>query len=149
MSALSRRAVVAVEAVLDIAYHAGGQPVQSREITQRQGIGPRALEPVLQNLVKAGVLLAERGKRGGYRLARERRRISVGEVVRAMAERSKKLKAIEAGSPLGAQVVRPLLEGIDRELAERLDRLTFEELCQRARAAGVESLAAERLDYAI
>jgi Rrf2 family protein len=149
MSLLTRRALVAVEAVLDIAYHAGGQPVQSREITLRQGIGPRALEPVLQKLVKAGVLLAERGKRGGYRLARERRRISVGEVVRLMAERAGKQAAGESGSPLGKQVVRPLLAGIETELTERLDRLSFEELCQRARAAGVESLAAERLDYAI
>jgi Rrf2 family protein len=148
MSLIGRRARVAVEAVLDIAYHAGGQPVQSREITERQGIGPRALEPVLQKLVKAGVLLAERGKRGGYRLARERRRISVGEIVRLMAERSGK-QASDAGSPLGKSVVRPLLATAERELYERLDRVSFEELCQSARNAGVESLASERLDYAI
>ena len=133
--------------MLDIAYLAGGQPVQSRGITQREGIGPRALEPVLQKLVKGGVLLAERGKRGGYRLARERRRISVGEVARLMAARAGKQGA--SASPLGRDVVRPVLSGIEAELFERLDRLSFEELCQRAREAGVLSLTAERLDYAI
>ena len=74
----------AIEAVLDIAYHAGAQPVQSREITRRQGIPRRYLEQALQNLVRGGVLVGVRGPRGGYRLARERRRITVGEIIRAV-----------------------------------------------------------------
>ncbi|MEK9754141.1 MAG: transcriptional regulator, partial [Rhodospirillaceae bacterium] len=35
MFRLSKKALYAVEAVLDIAYHAGAEPVQSREITRR------------------------------------------------------------------------------------------------------------------
>ena len=31
----SKKMLFAIEAVLDIAYHAGGEPVQSREITRR------------------------------------------------------------------------------------------------------------------
>ena len=36
----SKKMLFAIEAVLDIAYHAGGEPVQSREITRRQGTCP-------------------------------------------------------------------------------------------------------------
>ena len=50
MLRLSRKTLFAIEAVLDIAYHAGAQPVQSREITRRQGIPRRYLEQALQNL---------------------------------------------------------------------------------------------------
>jgi Rrf2 family protein len=82
MLRLSRKTLFAIEAVLDIAYHAGAEPVQSREITRRQGIPRRYLEQALQNLVRHGVLVGVRGPRGGYRLARERRRITVGEIVR-------------------------------------------------------------------
>ena len=52
----SKKMLFAIEAVLDIAYHAGGEPVQSREITRRQGIPRRYLEQTLQQLVRAGVL---------------------------------------------------------------------------------------------
>jgi dUTP pyrophosphatase len=37
---LSRKTLFAIEAVLDIAYHASAHPVQSREITRRQGHSP-------------------------------------------------------------------------------------------------------------
>ena len=74
----------AIEAVLDIAYNSGAQPVQSREINSRQGIPRRYLEPVLQELVRHGVLVGIRGPSGGYRLARERRRVSIGDIVRTV-----------------------------------------------------------------
>ncbi len=60
----------------------GPEPVQAKEITARQGVPQRYLEQVMQQLVRAGILKGVRGPRGGYRLARERRRISVGDVVR-------------------------------------------------------------------
>ncbi|MEE8548688.1 MAG: Rrf2 family transcriptional regulator, partial [Alphaproteobacteria bacterium] len=63
---LSKKLLFAIEAVLDIAYNAGNQPVQSREVTRRQGIPKRYLEQVLQQLVRAGILTGVRGPRGGY-----------------------------------------------------------------------------------
>src|SRR5579862_9008348 len=82
MLKLSRKTLLALEAVIDIAFNARPEPVQAREITSRQGIPQRYLEQVMQQLVRAGVLKGVRGPRGGYRLAKERRRISVGEIVR-------------------------------------------------------------------
>ena len=61
----SKKLLFAIEAVLDIAYHAGGEPVQSREITRRQGIPRRYLEQTLQHLVRSGILTGVRGPRGG------------------------------------------------------------------------------------
>jgi len=40
----SKRLLFAIEAVLDIAYYGGSQPVQSGEISSRQGIPRRYLE---------------------------------------------------------------------------------------------------------
>src|SRR5471030_1167870 len=84
MIRLSKKMLFAVEAVLDIAYNATAAPVQSSEITKRQGIPRRYLEQVLQQLVRSGILAGTRGPRGGYRLARERRRITLGEIVRVV-----------------------------------------------------------------
>ena len=80
----SKRLLFAIESVLDIAYYGGSQPVQSGDISGRQGIPRRYLEQVLQHLVRSGILAGHRGPKGGYQLARERRRITVGEIVRAV-----------------------------------------------------------------
>ena len=141
----------AIEAVLDIAYHAGGEPVQSREITRRQGIPKRYLEQTLQQLVRAGLLTGVRGPRGGYRLARERRRISVGEVVRVV-------RSLEAGeetpedmptSPLGLQVIHPMWTDLQDEIMKRLDGITIDELCMNAHRVGILSEVAQKMDFTI
>ena len=151
MFRLSRKTLFAIEAVLDIAYNAGAVPVQSREITRRQGIPRRYLEQVLQNLVRAGVLSGVRGPRGGYRLARERRRITVGEVVRVILDMETRAELIEeiGTSSLGATVVSPMWESISQQCMQHLDGITIQDLCNQAREAGVESEGAKRLDYTI
>ena len=78
MIRLTKRLLFAIEAVLDIAYNGGAAPVRSAEITERERIPRRYLEPVLQELVRDGLLIGIRGPSGGYRLARERRRCGAG-----------------------------------------------------------------------
>jgi len=106
---------------------------------------------VLQQLVRAGVLEGVRGPRGGYRLARERRRITVGEIVRVVRtlESGDDPLEGETGSPLGRQVVRPLWAELQEELMKRLDNVTIEELCTRAHRAGIAGEYAARLDFSI
>lgn len=151
MLRLSRKTLFAIEAVIDIAYHAGAAPVRGAEITRRQGIPKRYLERALQELVRAGVLVGVRGPRGGYRLARERRRISVGEIVRIV--RALEVPGAEiadaGGSELGQKVVRPLWSELSENVMGRLDSVTIEDLCARAAEAGVASEGRRNLDFAI
>ncbi|MBK1664979.1 transcriptional regulator [Rhodospirillum rubrum] len=151
MIRLSKKMLFAIEAVLDIAYHAGGEPVQSREITRRQGIPRRYLEQTLQHLVRSGVLTGVRGPRGGYRLARERRRITIGEIVRVVRDLEAIDEAVDElpGSDLGRQVVRPLWNELHDDLMVRLDALTVDDLCTRAYRDGIPSEAEKNLDFTI
>lgn len=151
MLRLSKKLLFAIEAVVDIAYHSGSTPVRSTEISKRQGIPRRYLEQVLQQLVHHGVLAGQRGPRGGYRLARERRRITVGEIVRivrALEGVSDSTNTSE-GSEIGIKVVRPIWAEMEREAMQRFDELTIEELCQRARKLGVKSEAPHVPDFSI
>jgi Rrf2 family protein len=151
MLRLTKKLLFAIEAVLDIAYNGGALPVQSAEITGRQGIPRRYLEQVLQQLVRAGILEGVRGPKGGYRLARERRRITVGEIVRVLhaLEGSDDPLEDDTGAELGRHVVRPLWSDLQEELMKRLDTITIEELCTRAHNAGVAGEYASRLDFSI
>src|SRR6202453_1072309 len=82
MNLLSRRSVLAIAAVVDIALHSRPSPVAAKALAARHQLPPRNLETLLQGLVHAKILKGVRGPRGGYELARERRRITLGEVVR-------------------------------------------------------------------
>lgn len=149
MLGLPKKTLLAIEAVLDIAYHSTGVPVQSSDITARQGIARRSLEPLLQQLTRAGILAGVRGPRGGYRLGRERRRITLGEIVRLVAGSDAAEIADASGSELGQKVVRPLWITLNDEVLKRLDELTLEDLCRAARDAGIASDAAKALDFTI
>jgi Rrf2 family transcriptional regulator, iron-sulfur cluster assembly transcription factor len=151
MVRLTKKLLFAIEAVLDIAYNGGRMPVRSAEITARQGIPRRYLEPVLQELVRHGILLGIRGPSGGYRLGRERRRISLGDIVRTVQglETAEDPISDPAGSALGHQVVRPLWIDLHEEMMRRLDSLTLEDLCSRAYGAGIAGRTAEGGEFDI
>ncbi|MEE9316716.1 MAG: Rrf2 family transcriptional regulator [Rhodospirillales bacterium] len=151
MLRLSKKMLFAIEAVLDIAYHAGPEPVQSRDITRRQKIPRRYLEQALQHLVRQGLLVGVRGPRGGYRLARERRRISIGDIVRVVRDMEANNALIEdtPGSALGHKVVRPLWLELQNEVMGRLDNMTVDDLCTRANQSGIESEGRKNLDFNI
>ena len=139
MLRLSRKTLLALEAVIDIAFNARPEPVQAKEITARQGVPQRYLEQVMQQLVRAGILKGVRGPRGGYRLARERRRISVGDVVRVAESIEDDEEKQTPRSELGQRIVAPFVVSLQDELMKRLDSVSIEDLCQRARHSGLEA----------
>lgn len=151
MLRLSKKLLFAVEAVVDIAYHAGAVPVRSSDISERQGIPRRYLEQVLQHLVRAGILAGQRGPKGGYRLARERRRITLGEIVRVVRqlEANETPAREDLGSEIGQKVVGPLWRELESDIMARFDGLTIDDLCDQARAKGIARDAAEAPDFSI
>ena len=150
MLRLSKKLLFAIEAVLDIAYNAGALPVQSGEITKRQGIPRRYLEQVLQQLVRANILVGVRGPRGGYRLARERRRITVGEIVRtAMSLSTADPDDLGANSLLLERVIDPTVKKAGETFLANLDAITVENMCETAEQAHVLDDEKTAGDFAI
>ncbi len=147
----SKKLALALEAVVDVAYHGGSDPVQSQDIARRLGLPRRYLEQVLQQLVRAGVLKGVRGPRGGYRLARERRRISAGEVVRVVQgmEEADGDDGPSSESVLAAKVIGPFWDELESELMQRLESVSIEELCLRAEQQAVESEGRRSFDFVI
>ena len=135
MLKFSRKTLLALEAVLDIAYNARPDPVQSKDVTRRLGIPQRYLEQVMQQLVREGVLKGVRGPRGGYTLARERRRITVAEIVRIVDAADDEDEA--PASELGEKVSRPLWRDAQEAVLRELEQVTMQDLCRDAEDKGV------------
>ncbi|MES1204680.1 MAG: Rrf2 family transcriptional regulator [Pseudomonadota bacterium] len=81
---LSSKTGIGIRALFDMAFHCRGRQAQAREIARRQHISIRTLEEVLQDLRRSGLIGAQRGRRGGYALARAAEEITVSQIVRAL-----------------------------------------------------------------
>ncbi|MDR4306854.1 Rrf2 family transcriptional regulator [Chelatococcus sambhunathii] len=140
MNLLPRRGLLAVAAVVDIAYHARPTPIAAKTLAARHGLRPRHLETLLQVLVRAGILKGVRGPRGGYELARERRRISIADIVLAAlgrAEGEGGEESDEDASALVAEVVTPMIASASKGFLERLGEISVDDLCQEAERRAV------------
>ena len=151
MLLLSNKIMFTIEAVVDIAYHSNGQPVRSQQITRRQKIPGRYLEHSLQKLVKANILTGIRGPRGGYQLAKEKRRISVGEIVKIVTDVDSDISfdKTEINSEIYERVLNPMWKTIENSIVEQLNTITIEDLCLQANKRGVQSEGRQSLDYSI
>ncbi|HZL40846.1 MAG TPA: Rrf2 family transcriptional regulator [Pseudolabrys sp.] len=134
MPLVSRKGILAIAAVIDIAINARSRPVSAKALAARHKLPPRHLEPVLQALVREGILRGVRGPHGGYELAREHRRISADDILRAAGSTE------DAGDPplpnsgLVNDVVRPALAEAERIFSAALSRISIEEMTKRAEA---------------
>ena len=148
------RVMTAVSIVLDVAFHAGrGTTVPAGDIADRLGEARRGIEPVLQALSRAGILGSTRGPKGGYRLGRAARDITLAERAAAVTGADQPKEAEEAAdaapSPLQEAVLRPLWLELEEALLARLGELTVAELLRRAALAGLRRPTPEALNFAI
>jgi Rrf2 family protein len=132
MPLLPRKGILAIAAVIDIALHARGRPVAAKALATRHRLPPRHLEPVLQALVRQGILKGIRGPRGGYELAREQRRISADDILRAAGTVDEIGEAPLTGSALLGQVVMPALAQAELAFSTALGRISIEDLTRSA-----------------
>lgn len=68
--------------LLDLAEHKDEGFVSLKDISERQDISRKYLEQIVTLLGRPGFLRANRGKKGGYMLAKEPRQYTVGEILR-------------------------------------------------------------------
>jgi Rrf2 family protein len=135
MILLSRRSLLAIAAVVDVALHARPMPVAAKALAARHNLPPRHLETVLQALVRQGILKGVRGPRGGYELARERRRITAGDIVRAaMTATGEDGLPPLPDSKLVDVVIGPVVKQATEAFLAELDKVTVHDLCRDAEA---------------
>ncbi|HZN73376.1 MAG TPA: Rrf2 family transcriptional regulator [Micromonosporaceae bacterium] len=81
---LSARVDYALRAVVELAASGGTAPISADRVAKAQEIPAKFLESILLQLRRAGIVQAQRGPEGGYRLARPADAISLADVIRAI-----------------------------------------------------------------
>ncbi len=148
---LSNRTLYGLRAVIDLAYHGDGEPMQVRDIAERAGIPERFLEQIFQDLKRAGFVASKRGPGGGFRLD-----VCAGELT--LAELFEVLEAlprlpevacgddeIEGAAQIGDAVCREIVG----RMVHMLEEVTIADLVERGQKLGLAREGYEGFVYVI
>jgi Rrf2 family protein len=118
----------------DLAYNGGGEPVQIRVVSERQGIPERYLEQVFQRLRRAGLIRGKPGPGGGYMLARPAEEISILAIVEALEGPLSEALEMEPARNGADQAFRPdfIWGDLSSQLRKALAARNLEQLCREA-----------------
>ncbi len=121
----------ALKALTDLALRQATGPVKVSAIARRQGIPVHSLEQLFNRLRRKGIVQAERGPRGGYRLSRPAREIPLRAVFEVLqADGAGRRRRAAAGAQDAAWAV---WRQVERAVHTTLEATTLETLAARMR----------------
>ena len=110
---LSTKSDYAIKVLVRLALANGGGPVQAREISAYAGIPSKFLEQVMHDLRQGGLVTSQRGKGGGYAIARDPVTISFADVIDLIDGSHGGMGRMRSGDR-----AEPLVEPVWREVRE-------------------------------
>ena len=144
---IQKKVIYAIEAVVDIALNSGPNPVQNEAIAKRQGIPKRYLEQTLQMLVKDRILVGSRGPKGGYSLAKERRKIKLSKIINSVSDNETEKKIFN--SHLSQSIILPVISNIKNKCIESFTDISVEDMCKLAKDKKVQKSSSTKVDFVI
>jgi Rrf2 family protein len=148
----SSKGLYGIQAIFDLAFHTEHGGAQIKDICERQGIPPRFLEQVFQDLRKAGIVTSKRGPRGGYQLVNGPDKIRLGDILRALEGPVQLLPAARSPELVASssyEVAEQVFAGLSSSIEACLDAVTIADMCQRAEALGIARRPPPAYVYAI
>jgi Rrf2 family transcriptional regulator, iron-sulfur cluster assembly transcription factor len=132
---LTTRGHYSVKALLDLSLRPEYGPVSVSVIANRQDIPAPYLEKLLIEMRRAGLVKSIRGSLGGYQLAREPVKISIGQILESVGET---ITYLPHHTPASAQaedwVTFTLWQRLNQKLKEAIYSITLADLYYDARS---------------
>ena len=94
---ISTKGRYALRIMLDLAQHSEDGFVSLKTVSQRQEVSLKYMEAIAAVLNRAGLVVSQRGKEGGYRLSRPAAEISVAEVLHSAEGSLAAVSCLESG----------------------------------------------------
>jgi Rrf2 family protein len=133
---LSCKTEYALLALLELAsQYQQGEPLQIRQIADKQLIPDRYLEQLLATMRRGGLIKSLRGAKGGYLLAREPWKIDLFEIVKCLEGAERQAASGDTvPKTVESAVVMEVWREVDAGVDEVLQRYTLQDLCDRKEA---------------
>ena len=124
----------ALRALVDLVLHEGTGPVTVGTIAKRQQIPARYLEQLFHRLRRQGIVVAERGPRGGYRLNRPPKEVTVSAIFNCLDTPQGGLSP-EATVPQGIETdpTAAVWQQVEAAVQTTLEATTLEDLASQVR----------------
>lgn len=131
---LSTRARYGTRALLDLARYWGKEPVQLKDIAERQKISLHYLEHIITPLVGAEIVRSTRGAHGGLQLIRHPGEIKLSEVVQLLEGIITPVECVsnpESCARSDLCVTREVWSKMKKAIDETLNSVTLQDLVER------------------
>ncbi len=133
---ISTRGRYAVRILLDIALHQGDGYTAMHDIARRQQISKKYGDQIALQLTQAGMLIAARGRQGGYRLVPGAEETSMLRIIESVEGSVAPIQCLETKpNRCGRREFCPTLpvwEGLDRVVRAYLQSVTLTHLLENA-----------------
>ena len=135
---ISTKGQYALRMMLDLAMHNSGEYIAIKSIAMRQSLPEKYLEQIMTVLSRASYVKSIRGSKGGYRLADDARKYTVGMILRTIEGSLAPVACLEEDMDPNSQNANSVTYQVWEELNDAInnvvDRITLEELVQRQMA---------------
>lgn len=130
---ITTRSEYGLRALVVLAEQLPGELISASELSRTEEIPLKYLEQILAELKRAEIIRSQPGARGGYRLARPAREITVGEVVRILDGSQAPMGCTRPvdEAPRAQGNLRVLWQRLHRAITGVLDGTTLEQLTFR------------------
>ncbi len=108
-----------------------GDPATAEELAEDQGLPPKFLGAILNDLRRSGLVASRRGSEGGYRLARPADEITVADVMRALDGPLAEVRGLRPEATHYAGAAEHLQEvwvAVRAGLRQVLDKVTLDDI---------------------
>lgn len=120
---ISTKGRYALRLMLDLATCDPNVFVTIKSISQRQDISEKYLEQIITQLNKAHFVKSARGAQGGYKLIKDPKNITVGEVLRLMEESLAPVSCLEKGHMDCARSANCVTLVLWKEIQDAIDNI--------------------------
>jgi len=121
--------------LLDLAENKNNGFVALKEIAERQNISKQYLEQIIAIINNSKILRANRGKQGGYMLAKEPAEINVGQILRLTEGNISSISCLESdiNKCAVADTCKTLFvwQGLNKVIADYLDNVTLQDIIDK------------------
>ena len=114
---------------LMVSFARGKNVVSLKEAAMEQRISIKYAEQIIRKLIKADLLISERGQDGGYKLKKEANKITIYEILLATGDIQKDIKCVEQKCPnLKSCVVVDVFVTLNKKINDYLKSVTLKTL---------------------
>ena len=132
---ISTKGRYALQMLLDLAENRNAGYIALKEIAERQNISKQYLEQIITIINNSKILRANRGKQGGYMLAKEPSKITVGHILRITEGNLSSIACLEGdvNQCKTADTCKTLYiwKGLNKVIADYLDSVTLQDILNK------------------